>query len=269
MRPGIVGVAPHASPRAVAAVMAANEIHAVVVTERERFVVTDLDVISAALTGHDGEAHWRPGTALPSVAAEASLGAAAETMANAGAAHALVTMAGAHFPVGVLSSFDVAAVVADRPPRIARLVRPGPAVPSSSEGRLARVTVDEVMHPGVITVSPGASLRELAGVLADRHIHAVAVVGLLHPPDHEERTVWAFGTDMDVLRAAAGGNFDATAEAIAGAAPLIVDPGDTLDYAARALTEHRLHHAIVADELGMPLGVVSTLDVLRVLAISA
>ena len=267
MRPGIVGVARHASPRAVAAVMAANQIHAVVMPDHERFVVTDLDVISAELAGHDGDVPWRRATALPSVPAHASLAAAARTMASADAAHALVTMEGAHFPVGMLSSFDIAAVVADRPPRIARLVRPGPGVPARSEGRLGHVTVGDAMHPGVITVPLAASLGELAGVLADRRIHAVAVAALVHPPEHEERTVWAFATDVDVLRAVAAGRFDATAEAVAGAAPRIVDPGDSLEYAARALTAHRERHAIVADELGMPLGVVSTLDVLRVLAI--
>jgi CBS domain-containing protein len=269
MRPGIVGVGPHASPRAVATVMVANEIHAVVVPGHERFVVTDLDVISAALTPDDEAPDWRPGTALPQVPADATLAAAAETMASAEAAHALVTMAGARFPVGMLSSFDVAAVLADRPPRIARLVRPGAAVPARSEGRLGHVTAGDAMHPGVITVPPAASLRELAAVLADRHIHAVVVVGLQQSPEHEEHMVWAFGTDMDVLRAAAAGHLDVMAESVAGAAPLIVDPGDPLDATARALTAHRQRHAIVADELGMPLGVVSTLDVLRVLAIGA
>jgi CBS domain-containing protein len=249
--------------------MVANEIHAVVAPDHERFVVTDLDVIAAALTADDGAPNWRPGAALPQVPAEATLAATAETMASADAAHALVTMAGAHFPVGMLSSFDIAAVVADRPPRIARLTRPGPAVPARSESRLDHVTVGDAMHPGVITVPPATSLRELAAVLADRHIHAVAVVGLLHQPEHEEHMVWAFATDMDVLRAAAAAHVDVTAASVAGAAPLIVDPGDSLDHAARALTAHRRRHAIVADEIGLPLGVVSTLDVLRVLAVGA
>jgi predicted transcriptional regulator len=74
---------------------------------------------------------------------------------------------------------------------------------------------------------------------------------------------------MDVLGAAATGRLDATAADLAGTAPLMVAPSDSLQYVARALTADGVRHAIVADELSVPLGVVSTLDVLAVLAIGA
>jgi CBS domain-containing protein len=74
---------------------------------------------------------------------------------------------------------------------------------------------------------------------------------------------------MDLLLAVAGGHFDATAGALAGTEPLTAGPDEGLDTVARRLVEHEARHAVVADELGLPVGVVSTLDVLRVLAIRA
>ena len=205
MHPGVLSVADGTSPRRAASVMAASAIHAVVLAAPAPVIVTDLDVLAAALTDEPIAAASQRGAALPIVAAHEPLSAAAEAMARADVAHALVHDPDAALPIGVLSAFDVAAVVAGRPPRIARLVRPAPARPAPSEGRLERVSVESAMHPGVITVAPATPLAELAGVLADRRIHAVAVAGTQPGAAGDERLVWEIVSDMDVLRAAAAG----------------------------------------------------------------
>ena len=53
---------------------------------------------------------------------------------------------------------------------------------------------------------------------------------------------------------------------IAATEPLCVDPDDTLDLVADRLVAHGVTHAIVGTERAVPAGVVSTLDVLEVIA---
>jgi CBS domain-containing protein len=134
--------------------------------------------------------------------------------------------------------------------------------------RLEGVAVADVMHPGLIAVTPDTSLGELAAVLADRRVHAVAIART--PPGTDPADGgWAFASDMDLVRAVAAGRLDARAGRIAGTEIVVVDPADRLDMLARRLVEHGVRHAVVADGAGTPLGVVSSLDVLRVLAIRA
>jgi CBS domain-containing protein len=266
MHRGVLTVPAGRSPHDLAVVMAANDIHALVVTDGDQTrVCTDLDVVAAALDGAD---EVQPqGSALPSVAADAPLAEAVEAMVREDVGHVLVVSGDDLLPAGVVSSFDVAAVVAGRSPSIARLARPTAARPALSENRLERLIVADVMHSGVIGVGPATSLRDLAAVLADRHVHAVSVAGTA-PAAGGTRLVWAIATDMDVVRAVGAGSLDATAGQIAGTEPLVVDAGDPLDTAARMLVDHAVSHAVVTGDAAVPAGVLSTLDVLRVLAIT-
>jgi CBS domain-containing protein len=266
MHHGVVTAPATAAPRRVAAIMAAHDVHAVVVTDvGSPRVRTDLDVIAAVLdeevTVHRSE------SGLPELDPGAPLSAAAEEMVRRETSHVLVSGPRGALPIGVVSSFDVAAVVAGRDPAIARMARPSAARPALSEGRLDHLTVADVMHAGIIGVAPDTPLRDVAGVLADRRVHAVSVAGI-EPGDGGGKLVWAIATDLDVVRAVAAGAQDATARSIAGTEPLVVDADTPLDDAARLLVDHGVSHAIVADGQAAT-GILSSLDVLRVLAIAA
>jgi hypothetical protein len=78
------------------------------------------------------------------------LQAVAERMHAEQAAHVVVREADDGVAHGIVSSFDVAAVVGGHDPRTARLVRPAPAParPAISDGRLDRNAVWQVMHRG-------------------------------------------------------------------------------------------------------------------------
>jgi CBS domain-containing protein len=265
MHHGVVTAPATASPRHVAAIMAAHEVHAVAVTDvGSPRVHTDLDVVASVLHGH--ATVLRSASALPEIDPGATVADAAAEMVRRATSHVLVAEPESALPVGVISSFDVAAIVAGREPRIARLVRPSPARPALSESRLERLRVSDVMHAGVIGVGPATPLRDLAAVLADRRVHAVSVAGIA-PPVNGGRLVWGVATDLDIVRTVVAGRPAATAGETAGTAPLVVGAGMALDDAARLLVEHDARHAIVEDG-GSAAGVLSTLDILRAAAIT-
>ena len=131
---------------------------------------------------------------------------------------------------------------------------------SAAPTPLAQATVAEAMTPGVIACGAGATLEEVARLMASYRVHAVAV----YRPDGEPR-VWAFVSDADILAAVGIAGFARlTAGAIAGTEPLMVDAEQSLAEAARLLAEHQCTHAVVLRD-GEPAGVVSSLDVIRLI----
>jgi CBS domain-containing protein len=234
MASGLVSCPPYAALGDVAALMSAHEVHAVVVDPGTPRLVTARDLIRAALTGVATAAEADVGT-TPSVAPGDTLQAAAEQMV----------------------SFDVAAVVAGHEPRTARIVRPAPAIPLISNGRLAHHTVREVMHNGLIACPGTAPLAEVAAALVERRAHTVMV-------GYQDR--WAFVSDMDVVAAALRGDATPIASEMIGIEARTIAADDTLDTAARLLVATPVGHAVVMSPDGFPVGVVSTLDLVGVLA---
>jgi len=80
-----------------------------------------------------------------------------------------------------------------------------------------------------------------------------------------DQHVWGVVSDLDVLRAARAGADALTAADIAATAAITGEPSLSLDEAARLMLEHGTTHLIVV-ERGLPVGVVSSLDVAGVLA---
>jgi CBS domain-containing protein len=158
---------------------------------------------------------------------------------------------------GIVSSFDVAAVVAGHDPRTARIVRPAPAIPLIGDGRLERHTAREVMHNGLIACPATAPLAEVAAALVERRAHTVMV-------SHRDR--WAFVSDMDVVAAALRSDPVPIASEMVGLESRTVAADDTLDTVARILVATPTGHAVVMSPEGFPVGVVSTLDLVGVLA---
>jgi CBS domain-containing protein len=116
MHPGILSCLPDAPLGEVAGMMAKHRVHAVAVRREDSLrpaaVISDLDVVAAIASGDDSTARQLAPTEALSVSASASLRRAAQLMAEHGIAHLLVVDASGGYPVGVLSTLDIAAAYA-------------------------------------------------------------------------------------------------------------------------------------------------------------
>ena len=125
------------------------------------------------------------------------------------------------------------------------------------------------MRAGVIACGPETTLPELAGLMADHHVHCVVVDGIVHDGARGDRLVWAVASDLDVARAfPAGRGADVvTAGALARTDPVSVAPEDAVAVAADLMVRHGVTHlVVVSEQTGSPVGVISTLDVARAAA---
>jgi CBS domain-containing protein len=118
MQHGVLSCQAETTARAVAAMMAEHRIHSVVVTdldgvsERAWGIVTDVDVLRAAEDDPDEvTAGAIAGTELVTVSPGDSLEAAAQLMVEHDVTHVLVESGDK--PIGVVSTLDVAALIAD------------------------------------------------------------------------------------------------------------------------------------------------------------
>jgi CBS domain-containing protein len=121
--------------------------------------------------------------------------------------------------------------------------------------------VADIMREGIYTCPGSATLREVARTMSDRRIHCVVVSGL------PERDIWGVVSDLDLVR---GGGIDLdeiTADEVAATEVVTVAPSATLDEAAQLMAEHEVAHLIVVHaKTGLPMGVISTLDLARAFA---
>lgn len=118
MHAGVMTCVPDDSIRAVAAIMATYRVHAVVVTERSGNrplgIVSDLDLVSAAAAGGaDGTALQAAATEPLTISANESLERAAQLMSEHAVSHLVVVDGAGGYPLGVLSTLDIAAACAD------------------------------------------------------------------------------------------------------------------------------------------------------------
>ena len=253
MSAGLVACPLGAALSEVAALTVVHQVHAVLVDpggQRQR-LVTARNVVRAALAGEsavDGESLSEPLLVAP----EETLLSAAERMVAAGEGHVVVSNRDDGAVRGVLSSFDVAAVLAGHDPRIARIVRQTPRC--WPRCRLTARPVRDVMHRGVITCASTAPLAEVARVFVERRIHAVMV-------RREEGR--AFVTDLDLVAGALQGGTLPTAGEVAGPALAAVAADATLDLAASLVAETAGGHVVVMEADGFPVGVISALDVVE------
>ncbi|MEO8687798.1 MAG: CBS domain-containing protein [Solirubrobacteraceae bacterium] len=270
MHPGVVMCGADQPLPVVAAMMASHEIHTVVVQSRqggEALSITDLDLVRAGLRGSPGEtAGDLASNPMATVAPSTTLENATATMAILDVAHLLVRDPDADWPDGVISSFDIVSVLSGRDPRLTRTTRPGVAQPQGSATGLADTTVGQVMHHGVLTCLPGTPVHELAGQMADLRVHCIAVAGVAPRPDGDEHLMWGLVTDMDVIHAAHGARFATPAAELAATAPVALPEDATLERAAILMATHDVTHVVAVGSSGLPSGVVSTLDVIRILA---
>ena len=132
-----------------------------------------------------------------------------------------------------------------------------------NSSKLASTRVEKAMHPGVVTCSPDTPLTSVAALMAHHRIHCIVVSG---DSDLDSTGISGVVSDLDLI--AAGDDVEAlTARSIAATAPLTVTPDESVARAAQVMVEHGVSHVIVADPShDVPLGILSTLDVARLLA---
>lgn len=118
-------------------------------------------------------------------------------------------------------------------------------------------SVADAMRPGVLECRPEATLTDVARLMAAYHVHCV-VVG-------DDRG-WGLITDRDLVRAAELDDPPATAGALATEPPS-VSGDEALREAARRMAGSDASHLVVVSPDGeRPVGMLSTLDVIGILA---
>ena len=126
---------------------------------------------------------------------------------------------------------------------------------------IGTATVADVMHAGVMTCDPGASLRDVASVMATHHLHCVAMMGVSAGRGGETLT-WKIVSDVDAVSAGLRGGADQPAKALAGRPINSVEPRMPLAQAAKLMLADRTSHLVVVDpDTQHPIGVLSTLDI--------
>lgn len=271
MNPGVVMCGAETRLPVVAAAMAGQAIHAIVVPSPHGgspLTITDLDLLRADFGGGAGEqtAGDIAREPMATVAPADTMQAATARMATLDVAHLLVYDAGSVWPDGILSSFDIVSVLSGRDPQLTRGVHFAPARPQVSATRLSAATIGQVMTPGVIACRPDTPVRELAGRMAEMHVHCVAVSGVDGRPDRDEHLMWGLVTHMDVIHSAHRGELATPAGELAATTSIALREDASLERAATLMAEHDVEHVVAVGSSGLPSGVVSTLDVIRILA---
>jgi len=117
MHPGVFTCGPNDPLAHVATVMTKQKVHSVVIADgagdRPIGVLSDLDVVTAVAMGAECTAAEAAGTEAVTVSSHDSLLGAAQLMSEHGVSHLVVLDRASGYPVGVLSTLDVAAVYAE------------------------------------------------------------------------------------------------------------------------------------------------------------
>jgi CBS domain-containing protein len=150
---------------------------------------------------------------------------------------------------------DADATALDDPPRMER------SADTSGEKSTHPARVADAMHCGLVQCTPDATLREVASLMTDAVVHCVVVVEA--PGDRA--ALWGVVTDLDLVAAATVRSLDDQRAGGTAMTPAITAfPHESLGTAAERMTTHGVSHLVVVDDVrGRPVGVVSTLDLVR------
>lgn len=124
-------------------------------------------------------------------------------------------------------------------------------------------TVFDTMHAGVVSCPRSATLAQAAHVMFTHGVHAVVVENLV-----AAGRPWRLMSALDVARAAAGPGPGTAIGDVASEEAVPVAPDAPLSTASTLMAEHGVSHLVVIHG-GRPIGIVSTADVVRVVARSA
>lgn len=121
---------------------------------------------------------------------------------------------------------------------------------------LSRVRVREAMHAGIIAASAEMPLREVARLMAENHVHAIAVV----EPGRSLRPR-GIVSGREIAEAAAAGAEPSAGE-VAATDLVTISADEPLDQAARMMAELGIGHLLVLEPAsGYPAGIISVLDI--------
>lgn len=138
------------------------------------------------------------------------------------------------------------------------------ARPISRRCSLAEVRVAEAMHEGVLACSPSTPLSVLVQLMAAEQVHCIVVADDGVSPS----SLWGVVSDLDLVAAASVRDLDEQTAGGSSATPVLtVGPQETLQRASQLMTEHATAHLVVVEPAsGRAVGMLSTLDLARVLA---
>ena len=121
-----------------------------------------------------------------------------------------------------------------------------------------KAAVSDVMTPGVISCAPATPLRTVARLMATHRVHAIVV---------DDGADWRIVSDLDLVGSAHAAD-ELTACSVAATPLVTVAADETLERAAQLMAENESAHLVVVEPAAdTPLGVVSTLDIARALAV--
>jgi CBS domain-containing protein len=128
-------------------------------------------------------------------------------------------------------------------------------------------TVADAMRVGIISCQADTSLRAIAELMASYHVHAVVVEMGAGTSGAASGHGWGIVSDVELARAAARSELQATAGELAGSGAAFIGPAEPLKRAAELMVEHRVSHLIVSTApTARPVGIISTLDLAMALA---
>ena len=129
------------------------------------------------------------------------------------------------------------------------------------------LTVADAMHRGVLTCEREAPLAEVARTMVRESVHCVVV----ESGSGDTGPLWGVVSDLELVAAATVRELEEqTAGGSATTPALMVSVNETLERAAGLITEHAVRHLVVVEPSTLrPVGVLSTLDIARVLASEA
>jgi CBS domain-containing protein len=131
--------------------------------------------------------------------------------------------------------------------------------------RLHDVSAGEAMHRGVLTVPLETPLTKVAQMMAKYRMHSV--VAFDERGEHRTR-LWGLIPAAELVHISMQDELEnRTAGATATLGVATVEPADSVYEAARQMSEYDVEHVVVVDPVSdRPVGVLSSLDVARVLA---
>jgi CBS domain-containing protein len=132
---------------------------------------------------------------------------------------------------------------------------------------LREIRVEDAMHRGVLTVPLNAPLETVARMMATYHVHCIVAIDEGSEAFDRPR-VWGLISDLDLITLAAVEDIEGrTAGGSAATEVLTISPTETVERAAQLMGEHATSHVIAIDPISeRPLGVLSTLDIARILS---
>ncbi|HHS97051.1 MAG TPA: CBS domain-containing protein [Chloroflexi bacterium] len=122
---------------------------------------------------------------------------------------------------------------------------------------MAERRVKDIYHKGVIFCRPQTPLQEVVRVMADTDVHAIVVaekegaepMGVVSHTD----AIAHYGEDLTKIRAA-----DVMTPHV-----VTISEESTVSEAVKKMLEGHIHRLVVVNEEGVPVGILSTTDIIR------